>query len=111
MASPAAAGEELWAVFEARCLLPFEHLSLPDTGGLTRDGETWLGDPFPVILTPGTCAVTGAQPDDLGVRLAARDEYVSVGEGVWQSTTWREPRIEVEALPDGYLVRETDLES
>ncbi|MEM9795920.1 MAG: hypothetical protein AAF919_05505 [Pseudomonadota bacterium] len=107
----AASADEMWAVFEARCLVPYEHLVLPDTRGLTRDGDIWTGAAFPLTLAPGSCAVTGGMPDDLAIRLASRDEYVRVGAAIWQSTTWREPRIEVEALADGYLVRETDLES
>ncbi len=105
------AGGTLWQVFEARCLIPYEHIALPDTRGLTRIGDVWQGAAYSVTLSPDTCAVTGGQPDDLAVLLARRQGYVALGGDVWRSTTWREPKIEVEALTDGYLVRETDLES
>ncbi|MEM8848907.1 MAG: hypothetical protein AAGE03_02620 [Pseudomonadota bacterium] len=111
LAAPAHAADDLWSVFETRCLVPYEHLALPDTRGPTRDGETWTGDGvLDVTITQSACAVTGGAVADLKPLLAERDEYV-LTDGVWQSTTWREPKIEVEALADGYLVRETNLES
>ncbi|MEM7489941.1 MAG: hypothetical protein AAF390_12550 [Pseudomonadota bacterium] len=87
-------------------------MALPDTRDLTRDGDVWEGDgPHVLTITADTCAATGTPLGDLAAKLAERQEYILVRDGVWQSTTWREPRIEVEARPDGYLVRETDLES
>ncbi|GIT92828.1 hypothetical protein JANAI62_32860 [Jannaschia pagri] len=109
-----AAGDRLWDTFERRCLLPYEHLLTPDMRGLTDANGAWSdGSGLRVITTESTCAVTGAATASLSARLMGRSDgrrYAEVRAGVWQSDRWREPRIEVEALADGYLVRETDLE-
>ena len=113
LASPAAAGDALWTFFEARCLVPYEHIALPDTRDLIRlDGtDIWEGDRFALVLTVTSCAAVGGAGDDLSALLSGRDEYDLQDDGAWQSTTWREPRIEVVSGPYGYAVVETDLES
>ena len=110
-AAPASA-DDLWAFFEARCLVPYEHLALPDLRGLTQTSEGWTDGTFIVTTTPESCAVSGGTTGDLGARLAIRDlAYETVAPGRHHSDRWREPRLEVEATSDGYVARETDLES
>ena len=108
----AAWADPVWDGFAARCLTPYETMAEPVTEGLSagEDG-VWEGDGVVLEVADDTCAVRGAEPGDLSGLLAGFEDYEEVDDGVWQSTTWREPRIEVEALEDGYLVRETDLES
>ena len=112
-ATPAAADDDaLWQAFERHCLVPYEHLVLPDLRGLTATAEGWTDGTFLVTTTPESCAVSGGTPGDLGARLAIRDlAYETVAPGRHHSDRWREPRLAVEATSDGYVARETDLES
>ncbi|MFO6466023.1 hypothetical protein ACK8OR_16645 [Jannaschia sp. KMU-145] len=106
------AGDALWAFFEARCLVPYEHILSPDTRDLIRGGaDLFRDDTHTLIVTLDTCTAVGRADDDLGTRLAGRERYEEVAPGVWQSDRWREPRIEVLRDATGYTVRETDLES
>ncbi|MEL6586229.1 MAG: hypothetical protein AAFY65_09180 [Pseudomonadota bacterium] len=107
-----ASAQDAWSVFETRCLVPYEHIALPDTRGLVVDEEQlWSGAAYPLRLTEDSCAVLGPTDTPLAQALAGRQAYEEVAPGIWQSHLWREPRIELEAAADGYVVRETDLES
>jgi len=109
----AAQADALWDMFEARCLIPYEHVAPPDLRGLDPLGLVWRDPATGLIVTTteDSCAVTGGTSMDLASLLAPREDYAEIGGGTWQSTTWREPRIEVTATPAGYAVTETDLEA
>ena len=141
LASPAAAMDGLWDFFESRCLTPYEHIALPDLRGLTEveDSLTWANAAnrpdgwsiwreaetgFEIIVTPSMCGVFGAVDPSEGAawveQVLADGSYINVTEPdegaphVLQSTTWREPRIEVEYhwfRQASLFVRETDLEA
>lgn len=118
IALPATAQEELrrsqtWAFFVDRCLLPVENVLPPITDALVPQGTSLREEASDLVLTvtEDRCEVAGGDPTDLAALLDGREEYVDQGGGIWQSTTWREPRIEVEATETGYAVTITDLES
>lgn len=107
-----AVADPVWDVFVARCLAPYEEVMAPVTQGLADGGGgVWTGNGIVMEVAEDTCAVRGGAPGDLAALLVRSQAYVPIGDGVWQSDLWREPRIDVETVADGYLVRETDLES
>ena len=106
----AAQADALWTFFAARCLAPFEAIEAPDTSGLTRLGTAWHGEGFEMRFDAQSCEVRGGTPGNPGDLLTGMEEYEFV-DGVWRSTTWREPKIEVSTVEDGYRVFETDLEA
>lgn len=109
-----AQAESLWDVFETRCLVPYEHIALPDTRGLTESAGRWTGDgTIWLELTPDTCTAAGLSTQGALSDLLARRElaYEEVAPGVWLSDLWREPRLEVTATEQSFTARETDLES
>lgn len=114
MAVPAAEAGDLWDFFEARCLVPYEHLALPDTRGLEQGADGLWTTPggFALDLTPETCTATGGPVTAaLADALMGRQAYEEVAPGIWHSHLWREPRIEITQDDNGYTVTETDLES
>ncbi|WP_371157875.1 hypothetical protein [Jannaschia sp. 2305UL9-9] len=111
LCSGTAMADSGWALFEARCLVPYEHIAPADVRGLVRTDGGWArGGEVVLITTPSSCTARGATAD-LATRLAARQAYVEISAGVWQSHLWREPRMEVVLDDSGLTARETDLES
>jgi len=131
-ASVSAQAEDTFEVFEARCLTPMAEVRNNDTSGLHMvaedDGsETWMAPSREWQLVRSTteavvqfCAVHGTFGVDVDawVEAAIADErYIRIDRvpETLQSTTWREPLIEVEierdTTPMRLTVVETNLES
>ena len=122
-----------WEQFESRCLERYEHVFAADLRGLElasiEDGvETWTdGDVTLRRAVSGGphlsfCQIVGEiEEGPLAEWLASVEgQYFDVSPDaayapeVWQSTTWREPRIEVVVIrhaEQSLMVTETDLES
>ncbi|WP_224816286.1 hypothetical protein [Hasllibacter sp. MH4015] len=134
VAFPAAAQiEDAFAQFEARCLTPMEAVEASDTDGLTltaedSDSQTWMADAGAWRLSQSTpealiqfCAIHGAfgtEVDDWVRAALDSGRYRPIDSAdpaiqLLQSTTWREPLIEVEIDREGarLTVIETNLES
>ncbi len=140
LAAPASAQiGDTFAQFQARCLTPMAEVRESETQGLTlmasdAHREMWMADFRDwqmVVSTPDAvvqfCAIHGAfgtEVDDWVRQVLADGTYIPVpradpADGVapqtLQSTTWREPRIEVEidrtSEPRSLTVIETVLES
>jgi len=134
-AGPALAGDA-WDMFVARCLDPYEHLTLPVVDGLvpqpvdqTRKARRVFGpseEGYLLVLDAAprdgerACAVEGPGQDmseaaDAWVQLqTVTRRYVR--DGAWLvSNEWIEPRVKVRIAADmartAYTVVETDLES
>lgn len=108
-----------WEEFEARCLVPMENVVQANTDGLALgdtfdDGRFWENRREGWSLAFGereglsTCTlfVSDAHSDALATGFAtwvadvtALERYTAQGEASVQSTTWREPRIEVHFRP------------
>ena len=133
LATPASAQiEDTFAVFQARCLTPMLEVRETDTFGLhlVADGngeEMWMAPfrewqlvhstPEAVIQFCAVHGVFGAEVEAWSEGVIADGSYIRIDRvpTTLQSTTLREPRIEVEidrdAMPMSLTVIETNLES
>lgn len=133
LAAPAEAQiRDAFAVFQDRCLTPMAEVRESDTFGLLLvaaddDDEMWMAHFREWQLIRSTseavvqfCAVHGefgAEVDAWAEAAVASGEYIRIDRvpETLQSTTWREPLIEVEidrdAVPMRLTVIETNLES
>jgi len=113
-----------WAAFVTRCLEPFERFAPVDLDGLVEIGH--IVDGF--HLTKGAMLLLNT--DDTGTRSCTvmgpglakgfetwraqaetDNRYVQIAPGIWHSSEWIEPVIEVRRGADFVTVVETDLES
>ena len=136
LGAPASAQiEDAFAQFEARCLTPMAEVRASDTLGLNlmasdADSEMWMMDfrewqlvrstPEAVIQFCSVYGVFGEEVNDWVREALASERYIPIPRDApapqtLQSTTWREPRIEVEidrtSEPMSLTVIETGLES
>ena len=138
-----------WEEFEARCLVPMENVEASDVSGLMSRGKTSATAPFGryysdadwdfIVLTNGEgswCGVILGDPSERNLANVAPLAEAWIQTGIsseryfelstsdhrrhFQSTEWREPRIEVSVrvnmngIENGEAVliaKETDLES
>jgi hypothetical protein len=130
---PLAAQAGGWEEFQARCLDPYENMFLPIVDGLepvaSRDHEPGyrLSDLETLVLelAPDDAYSACRLDDQSGLSAARFDAWIAagvasgryekVGENIWNSNQWIEPRIAVQKLEQGTTVVlrivETELES
>lgn len=140
LAAPVSAQiQDTFAVFQARCLTPMAEVRETDTFGLhllaaDEDSEMWMADFREWQLVHSTpeaviqfCTVHGVFGNEVNdwvrevlengtfIPVPRADPLNGVAPQTLQSTTWREPRIEVEidrtSEPMSLTVIETVLES
>lgn len=135
--SAGTANADIWDVFEARCLVPFEHQSFADIAELKPVPVEEDVKRFALTDADGTqlvlelenepddglrsCLVSGPSSDSLGAfeawmaEMLAGERYVEVEDNIWHSQFWIEPVLEIKRFErEGEVVLrilETELET